>query len=131
MPMRKFRWPWQKKTEQPQECAHKYKDFPWYREAVYYTNFQSITFKIYEPFVCVLCGHRVNKVLMDETCSVKSKKDGDAWIRCKCEAIEDRIQHRAIVEDMIADMQLVDRRFLELTGLLDEYVPPPKIDVPQ
>lgn len=126
----KFRWPWQKKAQaQPKECAHKYKDFPWYKDATYFSNWGRVELVITEPFVCVLCGHRIDKVLLHESTDASSIKKAGEWVESRCTEFEDNIRSRAVVEDMIADMQLVDRRFLEIAGMLEEFNPPPKLKV--
>lgn len=127
----KFRWPWQKPAPTPPPtCQHKYKDFPWYVEAVYYQRACRLECKVIAPFVCVLCKCRKN-VVLEEITHDAPKKEANQWLTEHLEDVEDRIQPRTLVESMIADMRLVDRKFLEIVGMLDTYQPTPKIEVPE
>lgn len=95
--------------EKKPECNHKYKDFDWYYDATYYMDTERYVVKVYEPYVCILCGYRKD-VLLEE-------KSG--YGREKLRKVEDRIDQypkvkdRAYVEDEIADMQLLDPYYLE------------------
>lgn len=114
-------WPWKKKQPpEPQPCQHKYKDFPWYTESTYFTDIRRIECTITEPYVCVLCGHRKNIVLNRLWADNLSKKDAVAYIAEHTEVFANHMKPKEVVEDMIADMQLVDRTFLEVVGLSDQ-----------
>ena len=95
------------------ECKHKYKDFPWYisykKEENKILPFYRI--EIIEPYVCLLCKKRIDKVLsfipdvdeekVDEIIKDLQKKYGS------------KIEDITIVEDMVNDCQLVDKSFIE------------------
>lgn len=91
------------------ECNHKYKDFDWYYDATYYMDTKRYVVKVYEPYVCILCGYRKD-VLLEET---------NGYGRESLRKVEDRIEQypkvkdRVYVEDEIADMQLLDPYYLE------------------
>ena len=100
-------------------CKHKFKDFPWYidynkkkRFSFDYLGIETLyKEKIIEPYVCLLCKKRLNKIL---ACSEwvhfsKSEDIEDDWKR----KFEGKILPRAAVEDMVNDCQLVDKSFLE------------------
>lgn len=118
-------WPWQKKAQQIQTCKHKYKDFPWYCEMEYDTSNEIAEYTIIEPFVCLLCKHRINKVLstdIEQGSLSFCKRNLDILINK-----HPQITYKCVVEDMIADMQLVDRDFSKYYDLLHTIDP----DVPK
>lgn len=96
-------------TKEP-ECHHKYRDFPWYIECIIYNN-HTFEIKVIEPYVCVWCGHRENKVLQ-EVFRTGNAKDARQTVADMKETYGDNIQPRALVENDINDMQLVDRDYL-------------------
>lgn len=109
-----MRWPWQKPEEkEPPKCSHKYKDFPWYMQSAYYSNERRIRATITEPFVCLLCKDRKDLVLMQYDSIERSREVADEWLDKEIESFRDKILPKAVVEDMIADMQLVDHEFLK------------------
>ena len=127
--MKKFHWPWQRAREEPAECRHKYKDFPWYIVATYSSEWCMLNMTIKEPYVCVICGHRINKTLKEISRTATSERKACEILSAIEEVYGDRVKDQAVVEDMINDMQLVDRKFLEVLGLLDEHQPTPKLKV--
>lgn len=126
-----MRWPWQKpKEEKPKECNHKYKDFPWYYESTYYTQSKWWKMTITAPYVCVICGHRINKVLDEHGSNCTSIADAEKRKDEYLDLLEGRLELRAIVEEMIADTQLVDREFLKYYELVHgDPTEVPKIEV--
>lgn len=110
---------WFKKKEphpSPPECDHKWQDFPWYIEGVYNNNVQTTT--ITEPYVCVHCGKRKNVILFENTRRVKSFEEGSKIYEDIRGIYAEHIEDRAVVEDMIADMQLVDRDYLKYWNIV-------------
>ena len=112
-------WNWGKKaknTDKPVEfkCNHKWRDFPWYIQATYFAGTRRFELKIIEPYVCVHCKERKDVVLHHV------ERDGYSWndaekLLAECwEKYGEHCQDRPIVEDMINDMQLVDRQYLEI-----------------
>lgn len=122
-------WFWQKK-ETPKfvapPCKHKYRDFPWYLDGtvkdntVRYTSHKTWTVKILEPYVCVHCGHRKDICLATYSgYGEDSEKDALERMRFLEARYPEQLKDRPVVEDMIMDMQLVDREYLEMMdGLL-------------
>lgn len=109
-----MRWPWQKpEPKKPPECNHKYKDFPWYMKAVYYSRLGHLEAHIIEPFVCLLCKKRKDVVLNTYSHDEPSHKKAGEWLDNEIESFRDKILPRPVVEDMIADMQLIDQEFLK------------------
>lgn len=106
-----------KEVPKPAPCRHKWKDFPWYYEATYQTQCKMLHAKIVEPYVCIHCKERKDVILRDysTTCSYEQAEGIiDGWK----ETYKDRMIDRVFVEDMIADMQLVDREYLAIAESL-------------
>lgn len=120
-----------------QECNHKYQDFPWYIDASSGGNpngRQYYRIKIFEPYVCIYCGKRIDKELWNIS-RYGSEREGDRIIDDLKEKFKGHIRHQAEVEDMINDMQLVDVEHLKyyhmLTGTDDPSTSRTQIDSPQ
>ena len=99
----------------PKKCNHKFQDFPWYIEGEESDDFYSrhwyhLTIK--EPYVCIYCGERHDKVLW-EIKRYGSHKEAIQGLDDINEKFKDHIRHRAEIEDMINDMQLVDPQYLQ------------------
>lgn len=99
-------------------CNHKYKDFPWFYEARYNTSTRELTFKVWEPFVCIHCKERINRLLYERNSHYKSYEEADNYVTQFREKYADRMEEEVVVEDMIADMQLVDRDYLLIAETL-------------
>lgn len=106
----------------PKKCNHKFQDFPWYVEGeehgsnVYgFDNWYHLTIK--EPYVCIYCGERQDKVLWEIT-RYGSHKEAVQALDDISEKFKDHIRHRAEIEDMINDMQLVDPQYLQYYHML-------------
>ena len=112
-------------------CNHKYRDFPWYITAELTTNRDPRNnewkAQIKEPYVCVKCGHRRDEVLCTGSGSgANSAKDLYNKVEWYKEIYAGKVMNRAEVEDMVADMRLVDREFLAIVdGMMT-----PKINIP-
>lgn len=99
-------------------CNHKYKDFPWFYEARYNTSTRELDFKVWEPFVCIHCKERINKLLYERNSHYKTYEEADDYVTQFREKYADRMEEEVVVEDMIADMQLVDRDYLLIAETL-------------
>jgi len=99
--------------KKPKECKHKYKDFPWF--ITYERDERSILqyyrVKIVEPYVCLICKKRVDMVL--SCISNVDIDDVEDKIKDLKKRYKDKLEERAVVEDMVNDCQLVDKSFLE------------------
>ena len=76
--------------------------------------------KLIEPYVCVWCGERKNIVLQEfyqEQIS-NPRQEMVSITKSLIDTYGDRIQPRAMVEDEIHDMQLVDRDYLRALALV-------------
>jgi len=106
----------------PKKCEHKFQDFPWYIEGEESGN-DTYGFSpwyhlaIKEPYVCIYCGERHDKVLW-EIKRYGSHKEAIQALDEINKEFKDRIKHRAIIEDMINDMKLVDPQYLQYYHML-------------
>jgi len=115
-------------------CNHKYKDFPWFYEARYNTSTRNLVFKVWEPFVCIHCKERINKLLYERNSHYKTYEEADDYVTQFREKYADRMEEEVVVEDMIADMQLVDRDYLLIAETLlkvpaDKLLEPLKLKI--
>ena len=109
-----------KPVSPPQKCNHKFQDFPWYVEGtesddIYSRHWYHLMIK--EPYVCIYCGERHDKVLY-EIKRYGSHKEAIQDLNNINEGFKDHIRHRAEIEDMINDMQLVDPQYLQYYHML-------------
>ena len=112
-----FNWNNKKEKEQKPiaiKCEHKWQDFPWYMQAIYSADTREFEIKLIEPYVCVHCKKRKDVVLH------RIERANYSWDEAKelvdeCwEKYGQYCKDRPIIEDMINDMQLVDRQYLEI-----------------
>ena len=98
----------------PKPCQHMWRDFPWYMECERFlrSNEPAVSYSIYEPYVCVICGERIDKLLSGQTLTFGSRKWREAYIQKIENRYRGKLRPRAEVEDMINDQQLVDRQKL-------------------
>ena len=118
-----MKWPFRKKPAppaliQPPPCKHKYQDFPWYMEKSWNSYYRRLQIKIIEPYVCIYCHQRKNVTLLDDEWSSIPIAKRDEIIEIVTQKYSDHLQPKAIVEDMVNDMQLVDRQWLEIANQL-------------
>lgn len=99
-------------------CKHKYRDFPWYIESSYDNDYYCYIIYVKEPYVCVWCGERQDKVLqrIERTGSME---DCIKAIEALKKEYKGYIMRRAIIEDMINDMRLVDRDYLRALAFVN------------
>lgn len=101
------------------KCQHKFQDFPWYIEGEESngigTQWYRLTIK--EPYVCIYCGERQDKILWEITRYGNHKEAVESLDSINKE-FKDRIKHRAIIEDMINDMKLIDPQYLQYYHML-------------
>lgn len=137
-------WPFGKKKKpnpeyippatQKKECDHKYRDFSWYALGSYNVATKTYTGKIFEPYVCIHCGHRKD-VLLEDTCrwpmSYEETKEAHDQFQ---EPYKEQLKERAFVEDEINDMLLVDRSYINFyltlqnppTDMIHKYYTEPR-----
>ena len=113
-------WPFRKKVEapkviEPRPCQHKYRDFPWYTDGTYNYDTKVLDVSVIEPYVCIHCGHRKN-VVLDHFCRI-FEEFGEAekfYDDFQDGEYTNMIEKKAVVEDMINDMVLVDRQYVDI-----------------
>ena len=100
------------KPIEPPPCKHSYKDFPWYIQINYYSSKHEFDYTIYEPYVCIYCGKRKDVKLYHSDGGHYDKfKDLLTFEKAMYNEYPE-MKPRPIVEDMIHDMQLVDKEKL-------------------
>ena len=100
------------------ECNHKYQDFPWYIESMYYTDTHNWEAKIKEPYVCIYCGKRDDKILETKRRINVTRDQADKYFNDLYDQYKDYVKPRAVIEDMINDMVLVDQEYLKWYRIL-------------
>lgn len=93
--------------------GHNYQDFPWYLEDSY-DNSRDLKSQIviYEPYCCHVC-HKIKKVILWQEGESLNRESHDKKVKHLMEQFKDKMQHKAVVFDMINDMILVDRQKLK------------------
>jgi len=117
------------KNKKAKECVHKYKDFPWFTctKKYYSPNGDSgYEVRIVEPYVCIHCGNRVDKILSSYG-GFTYKTDADKAADKLALQYSDYIKDKCIVEDMVNDLVLVDKQYLKYY----EMVKNGKIELPK
>jgi len=86
---------------------HTWKDMPWYMEVLYDGAERTASYQIIEPYICITCGERQNKVLEKESwhnITVEAREKIYEAIRKRYHKY---LRPRAVVEDMINNILLV------------------------
>lgn len=117
------------------ECDHKYRDFPWYieskftRSTTYYGARFDYNIKIMEPYVCIHCKKRKDVLLQEFSASGVSYETYENTFNQICNRYKDHLKDKAVIEDMINDMQLVDQEYLKWYRIVkgQEEMPKPKL----
>lgn len=105
-------------------CNHKWKDFDWYQETTFNIKREGdergySEVEIYEPYVCIHCKERKNRLLDTFITPFGSAQACDKWAEDYInKSYPNKIKARAYVEDAIADFQLVDRDYLRAAELV-------------
>lgn len=106
-----------KKVEEKAVCDHKYKPFPWYIGLT--KDHQNSIFTLYvkQPFVCVKCKHRLDRVLFksDYNTYETASDARDTFLKKYSEEIQPSVE----TEAAISEMQLVDKEFLKDLEVLE------------
>lgn len=113
--------PVRQEPPKPPPCAHKWRDCEyWYME--YEWNASVFKYKIFEPYVCIYCKRRDDKALESGTEPITSSRSADdiiQWLYDRFPAI----RPRAVVEDAVNDMIMVDREHLRMVDILHGNAP--------
>lgn len=99
--------------------VHVWKDMPWYMETWYSSSDKQASYKIVEPYICILCGERKNKVLEQTEWTHITVNEREKIYSDIRKQYKEYLKPRAIVEDMINNILLVkDPEHLESVELL-------------
>ena len=110
----------EKEPEKPLEIpvpphTHTWKDMPWYMEVLYNGNDKWASYSIIEPYICVTCGERNDKVLEKETWRNISVEEREKEYAAARKRYKKYLKPRAVVEDMINNILLVkDPQYLDM-----------------
>ena len=117
-------WPFKKKKPpsviEPPPCKHKWQDFPWIMRFYYDYNGRKLEVEIIEPYVCIYCKKRKNKVLIHDWYTEEDEKSIDRLMDEYREKYKDYTEPEAVIEDKISDFQMVDREWLEIVNALKQ-----------
>lgn len=105
------------------KCSHTWKDFPWYMESTYYIDARKLYYTITKPYVCIHCKERRDEELLDIHIDGVSRDEAEVILTDIKKEFSDKIAEKPLVEEMILDMQLVDRKALEIAqqiGIIEE-----------
>lgn len=97
----------------PHDCIMK--DMPWFMTTEYNGEERTASYKIIEPYICITCGKRIDKVLEENHWSNITSEWRDKWYEDVRKNYKKYLKPRAIVEDMINNIILVkDAKRLEM-----------------
>lgn len=132
IPIQFFRWLAKKKSaNKPQfdftpvefKCSHIWKPFPWYEIYDYDDDEYLLKIAIYKPYVCIHCKERKDELLQTATAKCYSYASVKGCHDEYVSRFADKLLPVAVVEEMVADMKLVDReklRIAEQLGMIDK-----------
>lgn len=84
-----------------------WKDMPWYMEVDYSGSNKTASYKIIEPFICVTCGKRENKILENQSWSNIDAESREKIYEDVRRRYRKYMRPRAVVEDMINNILMV------------------------
>ncbi len=94
---------------------HTWKDMPWYMEITYNTGNRTASYEIIEPYICVTCGERRDKILEKTSWAGISAKERDEEYEKVRKLYSKYLKPKAVVEDMINNILLVkDPSYLQM-----------------
>lgn len=105
------------------KCSHIWKPFPWYVDSMYNTDTRLLHINIYKPYVCIHCKEIKTEQLDAHTRYAKTVSEANHINNSIVFGGDDKIKHKSVVMEMIADMKLVDReklRIAEQLGMIDK-----------
>ena len=107
-------WFFKRKKVEEYKCRHTWKDFPWYYNAIYYRDTQTLQASIIAPYVCIHCKEQHNEILKSVEYNDYTYEQALAVVDGWKEKYKDHMGDEVLVKEAIADMQLVDRERLTL-----------------
>ena len=112
-------WPFSKKKKKDtvfqMAHTHTWKDMPWYMEEYYNPKEKTAEYSIIEPYICITCGERENKVLERQSWTGISVSERERIYEEVRNKYKKYLKPRAIIEDMINNILLVkDPNYLNM-----------------
>lgn len=86
---------------------HCWKDLPWYMETEYSGSQKTASYQIIEEYICVTCGEVKQKVLEEEHWSNITSEEREKFYSDVRKRYKEYLRPKAVVKDMINDIQLV------------------------
>lgn len=106
---------------------HIFKDLPWYMETEYNGSLRTAGYQIIEEYICITCGEVKKKVLEEEHWSNITSKEREETYSDIRKRYREYLRPKAVVKDMINDIQLVqDAEKLQLIEKL-RSIPHPNV----
>lgn len=94
---------------------HTWKDMPWYMTIMYDGERKTASYSIIEPYICIKCGEREDKLLEKNTWQNISPEAREEEYKKVQKRYKDYLKPRAVVEDMINNILMVkDVKHLEM-----------------
>lgn len=100
------------------QCKHTWKPFPWYHTYSYNSNQRWYKIEIFKPYVCIHCKESKNERLQMITGHASTDAVAEEYEAKYVQKYADKMLPIAIVKEMVADMQLVERKKLEIAEQL-------------
>jgi len=86
---------------------HCWKDLPWYMETEYNGMHKTAGYQIIEEYICITCGEVKKKVLEEEHWSNITSQEREEAYSDIHKRYKEYLRPKAVVKDMINDIQLV------------------------
>lgn len=102
---------------------HLYRDFP---ATISWKTGRNGFIEINEAYVCVYCGHRETRTLQHVTYDNLSNSELQEEVKRIETEYKDLIKPKPIVEDMIEDARMLDRRKLQAWDSIHSLTPKPE-----
>lgn len=87
--------------------THTWKDLPWYMETEYNGSLKTASYQIIEEYICITCGEVKQEILEEEHWSNITSKERDEAYSDIQKQYKEYLRPKAVVKDMIKDIQLV------------------------
>jgi hypothetical protein len=105
----------------PPPCEHKWRDCEfWYME--FQADDSMFAYKIFEPYICIYCKKREDKLLQKGVELISPERSADDIIREFYDKFP-ALRPRAVVEDAVNDIIMVDREHLRMVDILHGNAP--------
>lgn len=105
---------------------HLYRDFPPYITYEWHGSFEQSYITLTEPYVCVYCGKRIDKPLEKRTLTGSTYEEFSNTCKEFKKQYKDIAKPVGVVEDMVEDAIMLDRKKLMFWDQIHAPTPPEK-----